>query len=132
MDATMLADGIGFTEGPILLPGNRTAAVSMSRGAVLVLDRDGTDVVGPGGALEASHRLPAGSMPTDICCGAVGPEGRVRARPYHVTVVRRCLADLVVPKGPRAPVCGRRTAHRHRRPMPTDDLHPVRQGMNNF
>jgi gluconolactonase len=33
---------------------------------------DRIDVVGCGGALEASCDLPAGSMPTNICCGPTG------------------------------------------------------------
>lgn len=44
MDVTLVADGLGFTEGPVLLPGNKIALVSMSRGSVLVLDPDGAVV----------------------------------------------------------------------------------------
>ncbi|SDD20413.1 SMP-30/gluconolactonase/LRE family protein [Rhodococcus tukisamuensis] len=62
MDVTLLTDGLGFTEGPIVLPGNRIAVVSMSRGSVLVLDLDGTVAV--------EHRV--GGGPNGL---ALGPDG---------------------------------------------------------
>ncbi len=62
MDVTLLADGLGFTEGPTLLPDNRIAVVSMSRGSVLVLDRDGTVAV--------EYRVEGG--PNGL---ALGPDG---------------------------------------------------------
>lgn len=39
-----IASGLGFTEGPVCLPDGRIAVVSMSRGAVVVLEHDGTVV----------------------------------------------------------------------------------------
>ncbi|TJZ75959.1 long-chain fatty acid--CoA ligase [Rhodococcus oryzae] len=62
MNVTLLADGLGFTEGPICLPDNRMAVVSMSRGSVIVLDR--------GGSVEAEHRV--GGGPNGL---ALGPDG---------------------------------------------------------
>lgn len=62
MDVTLLADGLGFTEGPILLPGNRIGVVSMSRGSVLVLGLDGV--------LETEHHV--GGGPNGL---ALGPDG---------------------------------------------------------
>ncbi|CAM3148162.1 SMP-30/gluconolactonase/LRE family protein [Prescottella defluvii] len=45
MNVELIAEDLGFTEGPVYLPDDRVALVSMSRGSVVVLDRDGTVVV---------------------------------------------------------------------------------------
>lgn len=60
----VIADGLGFTEGPVWLGGDRVALVSMSRGSVLIVDTSGVIIdecvlgggpnglaVGPDGAL---------------------------------------------------------------------------------
>lgn len=62
MTVELIADGLGFTEGPVYLPDDRVAVVSMSRGSVIVLDRDGTIVV--------EHRV--GGGPNGL---AIGPDG---------------------------------------------------------
>ncbi|MFG1782471.1 SMP-30/gluconolactonase/LRE family protein [Rhodococcus oryzae] len=62
MNVALLADGLGFTEGPICLPDNRIALVSMSRGSVIVLERDGS--------VAAEH--PVGGGPNGL---ALGPDG---------------------------------------------------------
>ncbi|WP_181721847.1 SMP-30/gluconolactonase/LRE family protein [Nocardia gipuzkoensis] len=56
------ADGLGFVEGPAVLPDGRIALVSMSRGNVVILDPDGT--------VAAEHRL--GGGPNGLAVGADG------------------------------------------------------------
>jgi gluconolactonase len=40
----VLADGLGFTEGPALLPDGRIAVTSISRGCVYIVDPKGAPV----------------------------------------------------------------------------------------
>ncbi|MGS2809156.1 SMP-30/gluconolactonase/LRE family protein [Nocardia sp. MW-W600-9] len=58
----VVADGLGFVEGPAVLPDGRIALVSMSRGSVLILDPDGT--------VAAEHRT--GGGPNGLVVGADG------------------------------------------------------------
>lgn len=58
----VVADGLGFVEGPAVLPDGRIALVSMSRGSVLILDPDGT--------VAAEHRT--GGGPNGLAVGADG------------------------------------------------------------
>ncbi|WP_280299505.1 SMP-30/gluconolactonase/LRE family protein [Nocardia neocaledoniensis] len=58
----VVAEGLGFVEGPAVLPDGRLALVSMSRGSVVILD--------PDGAVDVEHRL--GGGPNGL---AVGPDG---------------------------------------------------------
>lgn len=55
MDVTLLADDLGFTEDPVLLPDNRIAVVSMCRGSVLVPGPDGALYVAQNGGIWAAQ-----------------------------------------------------------------------------
>jgi len=58
----IVADNLGFVEGPVVLPDGRIALVSMSRGSVLMLDADGATV--------AEHQL--GGGPNGLAVGSDG------------------------------------------------------------
>ncbi|MFI5719304.1 hypothetical protein [Nocardia sp. NPDC051750] len=54
----VVAEGLGFVEGPAVLPDGKPAQVSMSRGSVVILDAD--DVcLGPGAELFVTAAAPA-------------------------------------------------------------------------
>jgi gluconolactonase len=58
----MMADGLGFTEGPVWLPDDRVALTSISHGCVYIVDPSG-------GPLE---RIETGGGPNGLACGADG------------------------------------------------------------
>ncbi|GAB2660718.1 SMP-30/gluconolactonase/LRE family protein [Nocardia goodfellowii] len=58
----IIASGLGFVEGPAILPDGRIALASMSRGSVMILDPDGT--------VAAEHYL--GGGPNGLVVGADG------------------------------------------------------------
>ncbi len=58
----MMADGLGFTEGPVWLPDDRVALTSISHGCVYIVDPRG-------GPLE---RIDTGGGPNGLACGADG------------------------------------------------------------
>lgn len=58
----VVAEGLGFVEGPVWLAEDRLGLVSMSRGSVLILDHDGTIV----------HEYVTGGGPNGL---AAGPDG---------------------------------------------------------
>jgi gluconolactonase len=58
----VVEDGLGFTEGPVLLPDNRVALTSISHGCVYIADP-------AGGPLE---RIETGGGPNGLACGADG------------------------------------------------------------
>ncbi len=62
MKIDVLADNLGFTEGPVWLPDGRVALTSISHGCLYVVDPEG-------GALE---RIPTGGGPNGL---ALGPDG---------------------------------------------------------
>jgi gluconolactonase len=62
MNIEVLADGLGFTEGPVCLPGHRVACTSISHGCVYLVDT----VVG------AVERIDTGGGPNGL---AVSPDG---------------------------------------------------------
>ena len=61
MSVEVLADGLGFTEGPVCLPDGRIALVSISHACVYL--------VSPGGPVE---RFETGGGPNGL---ALGPDG---------------------------------------------------------
>ncbi|MGA9491536.1 MAG: SMP-30/gluconolactonase/LRE family protein, partial [Mycobacterium sp.] len=58
----VLADGLGFTEGPVWLPDNRVALTSISHGCVYIVDPDE-------GSLE---RIDTGGGPNGLACSTDG------------------------------------------------------------
>jgi gluconolactonase len=58
----MMADGLGFTEGPVCLPDDRVALTSISHGCVYIVDPSG----GP------TERIDTGGGPNGLACGADG------------------------------------------------------------
>jgi len=58
----LMADGLGFTEGPVWLPDDRVALTSISHGCVYIVDPNG-------GPLE---RIDTGGGPNGLACGADG------------------------------------------------------------
>ena len=62
MTIEMIADGLGFTEGPTYLPDGRVAVASVSHGCVYIVDPGG-------GALE---RIDTGGGPNGLCSGSDG------------------------------------------------------------
>ena len=58
----LMADGLGFTEGPVWLPDDRVALTSISHGCVYIVDPSG-------GPLE---RIETGGGPNGMACGADG------------------------------------------------------------
>lgn len=58
----MVADGLGFTEGPAWLPDGRVALTSISHGRVYIVDTSGAAV----------ERIDTGGAPNGL---AVGPDG---------------------------------------------------------
>lgn len=62
MTIEMIADGLGFTEGPAYLPDGRFALVSVSHGCVYILD--------PGGG--SPERIDTGGGPNGLCVGSEG------------------------------------------------------------
>lgn len=62
MHIDVIADGLGFTEGPVWLPDDRVALTSISHGCVYIVDpRDG-----------ALERIDTGGGPNGLACGADG------------------------------------------------------------
>ena len=62
MHIDVIADGLGFTEGPVWLPDDRVALTSISHGCVYIVDpRDG-----------ALERLDTGGGPNGLACSADG------------------------------------------------------------
>lgn len=62
MHIDVIADGLGFTEGPVWLPDGRTALTSINQGCVYVVDPSG----GP------HERIDTGGGPNGLACGADG------------------------------------------------------------
>jgi gluconolactonase len=62
MHIELMADGLGFTEGPVCLPDNRVALTSISHGCVYIVDP-------LGGPLE---RIDTGGGPNGLACGPDG------------------------------------------------------------
>ena len=62
MRLDVIADGLGFTEGPVWLPDDRVALTSISHGCVYIVDP-------LGGPLE---RIDTGGGPNGLACGADG------------------------------------------------------------
>jgi gluconolactonase len=62
MHIELVADGLGFTEGPVLLPDDRVALTSISHGCVYIVDPSG-------GPLE---RIDTGGGPNGLACGVDG------------------------------------------------------------
>ena len=62
MTIEMIADGLGFTEGPAYLRDGRVAVVSVSHGCVYIVD--------PGGG--SRERLDTGGGPNGLCVGSGG------------------------------------------------------------
>ena len=62
MHIDVIADGLGFTEGPVWLPDGRVALTSISHGCVYIVDPSG-------GPLE---RIDTGGGPNGLACGADG------------------------------------------------------------
>ena len=58
----VIADGLGFTEGPVWLPDNRVALTSISHGCVYIVDPDE-------GSLE---RIDTGGGPNGLACSTDG------------------------------------------------------------
>ncbi len=58
----VIADGLGFTEGPVWLPDNRVALTSISHGCVYIVEPDD-------GSLE---RIDTGGGPNGLACGTDG------------------------------------------------------------
>ncbi|MGB6515572.1 MAG: SMP-30/gluconolactonase/LRE family protein, partial [Mycobacterium sp.] len=62
MHVDVIADGLGFTEGPVWLPDDRVALTSISHGCVYIVDpRDG-----------ALERIDTGGGPNGLACSADG------------------------------------------------------------
>ena len=62
MHIDVIADGLGFTEGPVWLPDDRVALTSISHGCVYIVDpRDG-----------AQERIDTGGGPNGLACSADG------------------------------------------------------------
>ena len=62
MHIDVIADGLGFTEGPVWLPDDRVALTSISHGCVYIVDpRDG-----------ALERIDTGGGPNGLACSADG------------------------------------------------------------
>jgi gluconolactonase len=62
MHIDVIADGLGFTEGPVWLPDHRVALTSISHGCVYIVDpRDG-----------ALERIDTGGGPNGLACSADG------------------------------------------------------------
>jgi gluconolactonase len=62
MHIEVIADGLGFTEGPVWLPDDRVALTSISHGCVYIVDpRDG-----------ALERIDTGGGPNGLACSADG------------------------------------------------------------
>jgi gluconolactonase len=61
-DVAVIADGLGFTEGPVWLPDGRVALTSISHGCVYVVDTFGGPV----------DRIDTGGGPNGLACGADG------------------------------------------------------------
>jgi gluconolactonase len=62
MHIDVMADGLGFTEGPVWLPDDRVALTSISHGCVYIVDpRDG-----------ALERIDTGGGPNGLACSADG------------------------------------------------------------
>ena len=62
MQIDVIADGLGFTEGPVWLPDDRVALTSISHGCVYIVDpRDG-----------ALERIDTGGGPNGLACSADG------------------------------------------------------------
>jgi gluconolactonase len=64
MQIDVLADGLGFTEGPVCLPDGRIAVTSISHGCVYIVDPAGGPV----------DRISTGGGPNGL---ALGPDGRL-------------------------------------------------------
>jgi gluconolactonase len=62
MTIEMIADGLGFTEGPACLPDGRVAVVSVSHGCVYIVD--------PAGG--SPERIDTGGGPNGLCVGSDG------------------------------------------------------------
>ena len=62
MTIEMIADGLGFTEGPVCLPDGRVAVASVSHGCVYIMDPDGG----------ARERIDTGGGPNGLCSGSDG------------------------------------------------------------
>lgn len=62
MTIEMIADGLGFTEGPAYLPDGRIALVSVTHGCVYIVD--------PGGG--PRERIDTGGGPNGLCVGSGG------------------------------------------------------------
>ncbi|HEY9303022.1 MAG TPA: SMP-30/gluconolactonase/LRE family protein [Mycobacterium sp.] len=62
MHIDVIADGLGFTEGPVWLPDGRVALTSISHGCVYIID--------PSGA--PHERIDTGGGPNGLACGADG------------------------------------------------------------
>ncbi|WP_197508653.1 SMP-30/gluconolactonase/LRE family protein [Mycobacterium sp. 1081908.1] len=62
MTIEMIADGLGFTEGPTYLPDGRVAVASVSHGCVYIMD--------PGGG--SRERIDTGGGPNGLCSGSDG------------------------------------------------------------
>jgi gluconolactonase len=58
----LIADGLGFTEGPIWLPDDRVALTSISHGCVYIVDPRGGPI----------ERIDTGGGPNGLACGADG------------------------------------------------------------
>lgn len=64
MTIEMIAEGLGFTEGPAVLPDGRIALVSVTHGCVYIVD--------PGGG--SPEKIDTGGGPNGLC---VGPDGTI-------------------------------------------------------
>jgi gluconolactonase len=62
MTIEMIADGLGFTEGPAWLPDGRVSVVSVSHGCVYIMD--------PAGG--SPERIDTGGGPNGLCAGSDG------------------------------------------------------------
>jgi gluconolactonase len=101
MNHTVLAQGVGFTEGPLWTRDGRLLVVAMSRGLVLEVDLGGDGVVGSietGGGPNGLAEGPDGAVWVAQNAGAVRPSRSPRrVAPGLQRIDGRIVDDLPVP-----------------------------------
>ena len=78
MHIELMADGLGFTEGPVWLPDDRVALTSISHGCVYLVDPRGGPI----------ERIDTGGGPNGLACSADGTLMSRRTGAYGVRAVQ--------------------------------------------
>ncbi|MBM0125213.1 SMP-30/gluconolactonase/LRE family protein [Pimelobacter simplex] len=101
MSVQVVADGLGFTEGPVALPDGRVALVSISHGCVYVVAPSGAvDRVATGGGPNGLALGPSGELYVAQNGGAWGASGRSQP---GVQVIRDGKVEYLATAGLSAP-----------------------------